>query len=129
MRRIATLTALVLAIGMLPGLSSAAATDAPISPGPFAGTVEDGETTTHTFSNHVPMTGCAQVVVPYLVVVEYAPATDALTVTVDRHMTTGENGVAILEFGRSPCTSFDIEVTGEDVSDTAAYMIEVAWLG
>lgn len=129
MRWVPAVVSVVLVLGMLPGIAGSVAAELPVSPGPFAGTVEDGQTNTHTFSNQVPGTGCVEVVVPYVVVVEYAPATDALTVTVDRHTTTGEDGVAILQFGRSPCTTFDIEVTGEDVADTAAYTIEVAWLG
>lgn len=127
MERIGVIVGLVLVIGVLPGLAGTVAAEPLVSPGPFVGTVEEDQTATHRFDNQPPGAGCVEVLVPYVVVLDYAPGTAQLSLSVGDDTAAGEAGAAVLHLERSPCTSFLIEVTGEDVADEAAYTVEVAW--
>lgn len=127
MHRIPAILSIVLLVGVTPGLATTASADGPVMPGPFAGVVQDGQTNEHHFNNNVPLV-CSHVITKYVVVVEYAPTHDRLSVTVGDETAMGQGGVAVLETRLPVCTSVHIKVTGEDVEETAAYTVEVAWL-
>ncbi len=127
MGRVGAIVAILFVTAALPGLASTAGADGTFTPGPFAGTVEEGQTAEHHFDNHLPFV-CSHKLVPYVIAVEYAPPTDQVSVTVGDTTAMGSNGVAVLQTQIPGCASFHVRVTGEDVGDTAAYTAEVAWL-
>lgn len=118
----------IVALALLGMLVPTAAASAPVNPGPFAGTVEEGDTATHTYQTAPPGTACVDIVTTYVVTLTYAPPTDTLGLEAGGNSTTGENGTAIVTALASPCF-LEITVTGEDVEETAAYTVAVAQTG
>jgi hypothetical protein len=96
------------------------------TPGPFVGTVAQGQTKTHLYDNNPTKSDCIQLAVPYTVSVTYAPSSDTLTLSVGSLTATGSNGSARLSFVGSTCTSFAVSVTGTSVARTAAYVVTVS---
>ncbi|MGB0652511.1 MAG: hypothetical protein ACPGQL_04865 [Thermoplasmatota archaeon] len=95
-------------------------------PGPFAGTIGDGGSNTHRFSTHGDQP-CLGVWMPklYVVTLNYVSPFNSLGVSARGHSDSGENGVASIKFVANYCTAFDIVVSGDDVSGTAAYVVTV----
>lgn len=118
----------IVALVLLGTLVPAAAATPPVHPGPFAGTVEEGETATHTYRTAPPGTACVDIVTKYVVTLAYAPPTDKLGLEAGGNSTTGENGTAVVTALASPCF-LEIVVRGEDVEETAAYTVAVAQTG
>jgi hypothetical protein len=98
------------------------------SGGPYAGTMGQGGSATHHFTNQAPGTQCLAIYQPtlYTVRLQYAPVSDVLTLAVGAASDAGSNGVATLSFVANYCTSFDITVTGTEVADKAAYLVSVS---
>ncbi len=95
------------------------------STGPFVGTIGHGQTRTHYYDNAVTR-HCVDLAAAYDVVLSYAPASDALTLTVAGETATGVGGVARVSFVRGVCAEFPITITGTSVAVTAAYVVTVA---
>lgn len=102
------------------------------SPGPFVGILTQDETESHRFDNYPPGTYCIDIVVPYLVTLDYAPATDTVNLTLVAGETvahlTGEAGHAEEVVSLSYCTVLDLVVGGEDVDDEAVYTVTLTRL-
>ena len=114
------------------GLVSALALPASAGPGvattgPFAGTVTQGQTQTHSYNNNPSNQNCLQYAVWYTVSLAHVPATDRLTLSVDGAYTaTSSGGGTAVTFQRGPCTAFTISVTGTSVADSATYAVTVS---
>lgn len=120
----------IVALALLGALGPAAATTHPVNPGPFAGTVEEGETATHTYRDTPEGMGCAQVVTAYVVTLTYAPATDTLELSAAGQTVTAENGTAVMPvLVGDTCSAFDISVTGLEVEAESTYTVSVAEAG
>lgn len=93
--------------------------------GPFTGSVRQGQTKTHHYSNSSPGELCPQVMVFYTVELTYTPTTDVLTLSAGGQTATGSNGYAVVSFEAPYCTSFTISVTGTSVASRADYTATV----
>lgn len=127
MGRVGAIVAVLLVTGALPGLASTAGAHGTPFPGPFVGAVADDETQTHRFNNHVPV-ACSHAITTYVLVLEYAPRGDTLSVTVKGQTYVAEGGSTTIVTHLPMCTEVHIDVTGEDVENLAAYSLEVAWV-
>ena len=95
------------------------------SPGPFAGQVRQGQTKIHTYDNDPLDQPCPQIVTYYRVALSFVPASDTLTLRAGAFAVTASGGGAAVTVSGSPCTEFDIAVTGTAVADTATYVVTV----
>lgn len=93
--------------------------------GPFAGALAQGETDVHRYDNNPTKSPCVDVITTYSVTLSYAPATDALTLSVAGRTVTATSGVASATFQAGVCTAFDVAVTGTQVETLAAYTVTV----
>jgi hypothetical protein len=102
---------------------------APTSPGPWAGTVEQGDVNAHYFQN-VP-SGFACPVFPwgqaraYVVTLTYAPPTDTLVLHYGGQSIVGRAGVAAYAYDGNSCQAGWFRVEGRSVTATAAYVVQV----
>ena len=95
------------------------------TPGPFAGQVRQGQTSTNVFNNNVGGQDCIQLAADYTVSLRYAPAGDVLTLQAAEYTAVGSNGSATLHFTKGVCARFPVKVTGTSVADTATYVVTV----
>lgn len=95
------------------------------TPGPFAGQVAQGQTSTHVFDNNPSGQDCIQLAADYTVSLRYAPSSDVLTLQAAEYTAVGSNGSATLHFTKGVCARFPVQVTGTSVSGTATYVVTV----
>lgn len=117
---------LAAALCLLAVLAAPAAARTGPEPGPFVGTVAQGEADSHHFSTHGDQP-CLAVWIPklYVVTLAYAPPTDTLALSAAGASDAGANGVAAVSFVANYCTAFTIRVAGTAVADEAAYVVTV----
>ena len=95
------------------------------TPGPFAGQVSQGQTSTHVFNNNLSGQDCIQLAADYTVSLRYAPSSDVLTLQAAEYTAVGSNGSATLHFTKGVCARFPVKVTGTSVAGTATYVVTV----
>ncbi len=102
-------------------------TAAGIREGPFVGSVEDGDTVRHTYSNYPLLGGCLAVWIPtdYFITITFAPGEDTLSLSAKGQSIEVSGGVGTLRVVANYCTSFAIDVGGVDVDDEAHYVVSV----
>ncbi len=90
--------------------------------GPYAGTVTQGEASSHHYDNNPSGSPCIMLATTYSVSLEYAPVGDSLTLTVGTY---SHSGPGAITFQAGVCAAFTITVTGTEVADTAGYAVTV----
>ena len=102
---------------------------APTSPGPWAGTVEQGDVNAHYFQNNPSNVACPTFpwgsVRKYVVTLEYAPPTDTLVLKYGGVSVVGRAGVAQYVYDGHSCQAGWFYVEGRSVAATAAYSVQV----
>lgn len=113
------LTLLLLSLALAPSAAALLA--------PPAGALRQGETRTHHYDgSEGGLFFCPAILVTYVVTVDYAPATDVLTLVVEgRGSAVGSDGRATLSFTSGACGRFTISVEGTSVERAAAYIVSV----
>lgn len=106
-------------------LAAVLASPAAADTGPFTGTVRQGQTQIHHYNNNPKNNACIDVMTNYTVVLQYAPASDTVSLSVGEQTVAGSNGSAIITVWRSYCTAFDITVIGTRVASFANYTVTV----
>lgn len=111
----------LLGLALLAALAPAAAA----LNGPYAGVLTQGQTQTFTYSTMPPKgVACVETVTTYTVTLLYAPAGDALTLSVPNHGSASGPGASV-GFVSGTCTTFTFSVTGTAVASEAAFDVEV----